>query len=234
MTLFAVKYKSKPGLKTKYVTGSHTLEVIWTAVPFVLLMVIFVWGYSVYSKMVRSPSDAYEVRVIGKQWLWQFVYDDGKSTTNELYVPAGRPVRLVMTGQDVLHNFFIPDFRIKQDVVPGMYTSIWFHPEQPGIHQIFCAAYCGTAHSGMLAKVIALNEADWESWKRGKKIALPTESNGAGATASSREVVEKPVLTAQASVTTLAERGKAHFQSKGCILRRRAWDQLSKEFLAPR
>lgn len=129
MILFAVQYRTRPGIKTEYIEGSHLLEVIWIAVPTLLLLGIFGWGYWVYDKMVSAPSNAYEVRVIGKQWLWQFLYDNGKSTIGELYVPANRPVKLVMTSEDVLHGFFIPNFRVKQDVVPGMYTSVWFEAQ---------------------------------------------------------------------------------------------------------
>src|SRR5205085_1468498 len=149
---------------------SHALEGVFIVIPTVLLMVIFGWGYSLYHQMVTPPQDAYEVRVIGKQWLWTFLYDHGKSTVGELYVPINRPVKLVMTSDDVLHSFFVPNFRIKQDVVPGMYTTVWFEAKVPGKHQVFCAEYCGTSHSGMLAQVIALEEPQWNAWLRGKDI----------------------------------------------------------------
>ena len=138
--VFAVKYKAKPGVKVKYITDNHLIEGIWTFVPFVLLMVIFVWGYVVYNRMVSAPTDAMEIHVVGKQWLWQFQYDDGRSTIGEVFVPTHKPVKFIMTSQDVLHSMFIPNFRVKQDIVPGMYTSVWFEAKVPGKHQIFCTA----------------------------------------------------------------------------------------------
>ncbi|MBL7716642.1 MAG: cytochrome c oxidase subunit II [Bdellovibrionales bacterium] len=170
MIYFALKYKGKPGVKPTYITGNVPIEIVWTAVPFVLLMAIFVWGWVVYVDMTRPPTDAYEIRVVGKQWLWQFQYDDGRTTVNELYVPVNKPVKLTMTSTDVLHSFFVPNFRVKSDVVPGMFTNVWFEATVPGKHQVFCTEYCGTSHSLMLAKVIALNPQDWEAWKAGKKI----------------------------------------------------------------
>src|SRR2546423_15686495 len=100
-------------------------------------MAIFGWGFSVYRKPTSAPTDAYEIHVVGRQWMWTFQYDTGRTTTNEIYVPTNRPVKLIMTSEDVLHAFFIPSFRIKQDVVPGMYTSIWFEATVPGKHQVF-------------------------------------------------------------------------------------------------
>jgi len=211
MIYFAFKYKNRPGLKPKYITGNHTLEAIWIAVPTVLLMVIFAWGYSVYHDMTQAPSDAYEVRVIGKQWLWQFQYDNGKTTIGELYVPMNKPVKLIMTSEDVLHSFFVPNFRIKQDVVPGMYTSVWFEAKLPGKHQIFCTEYCGGSHSGMLAQVIALDEKQWEDWNAGKKLGpIPV---------AGRELTEADLTSAaQAEAPKpLAEQGKTLFETKGCV-----------------
>lgn len=211
MILFAIKYKDKPGIKTQYITGSHVLEAIWIAVPTALLMVIFVWGYSVYRSMVTSPSGSYEVRVIGKQWLWQFLYDNGKSTIGELYVPVNRPVKLVMTSEDVLHSFFIPNFRVKQDVVPGMYTSVWFEATVPGKHQIYCTEYCGTSHSGMLAKVIVLDDAQWSNWLAGKDVGPIPNAGG--------ELTEADHASQAVSggVLTLAAKGKGLFETKGCV-----------------
>jgi cytochrome c oxidase subunit 2 len=170
MVYFAYKYRERPGLKAKYITHNVPLEIVWTAVPFVLLMVIFGWGYVVYNAMRQVPSNAYEVKVVGKQWLWQFQYDDGRTTVNELFVPVNKPVKLVMTSTDVLHSFFIPNFRIKQDVVPGMYSHVWFEATLPGRHQIYCTEYCGTSHSLMLARVNVLTPPQWEDWKLGKKL----------------------------------------------------------------
>ena len=214
MLFFVFKYRAKPGVKTKYIADHHLLEGVWTFVPFVLLMVIFVWGYALYNKMVTAPSDAMEVRVVGKQWLWQFQYDDGRTTTNELYVPVNQPVKLVMTSTDVLHSFFIPNFRVKQDVVPGMYSSVWFEATVPGKHQVFCTEYCGAAHSAMLAQVIALNPEDWQSWKRGKKLLAAAE---VGSARQVNDSTDKTPLSSSAPQLTLVEQGKSHFHAKGCV-----------------
>lgn len=201
MILFAVKYNRQRRQKAEYIESNHLLEILWTVIPTVLVMVIFVWGYVVYREMVQYPSDAYEIRVIAKQWLWQFQYETGRTEVNQLYVPVNKPVKLIMTSDDVIHSFFVPNFRIKKDVVPGMYTHVWFQATVPGEHHLFCAEYCGTSHSGMLGKVIALEEPQWKDFLRGKTIVLPSGS------------------TAQASapMQTLAERGRELTKQKGCV-----------------
>jgi cytochrome c oxidase subunit II len=220
VVLFAVKYKAKPGVKAKYITDNHLIEGIWTFVPFVLLMVIFVWGYVVYNKMVSSPSDAYEIRVVGKQWLWQFQYEDGRTTINEVFVPTHKPVKFVMTSQDVLHSMFIPNFRVKQDVVPGMYSSVWFEANLPGKHQIYCTEYCGAAHSQMLAQVIALDEPEWEAFKRGKKIltqSIPKAGTQASAGTAASDEMRSSSAAPSLPKLTLVEQGRAQFQGRGCV-----------------
>ncbi len=212
MIYFVFAYRHHPGKKTQYITGSHFLEAIWIAVPTLLLLGIFTWGYSVYHSMTQAPSDAYEIRAIGKQWLWTFQYDNGRTTVGEAYVPLNRPVKLIMTSEDVLHSFFIPNFRIKQDVVPGMYSSVWFTATVPGKHQVFCAEYCGTSHSGMLAKIIALNDEQWEAWNNHKKLGAIPEA-GSDFSSSSSDLSASRVV-AQVS---LAEQGRAVYETKGCL-----------------
>jgi cytochrome c oxidase subunit 2 len=184
-------------------------------------MVICVWGYVVYNKMVTTPADAYEIRVVGKQWLWQFNYDDGRSTINEVFVPTHRPVKFVMTSTDVLHSMFIPNFRVKQDVVPGMYSSVWFEANIPGKHQIFCTEYCGAAHSKMLAQVVALDEPEWNAWKNGKKIltdSIPKAGSGmALQLEGSKDRIETSAAATAQPMLSLVEQGKTHFKSKGCV-----------------
>ena len=235
MIYFSITYKHQAGRKTKYITGNHLLEGLWIAIPTILLMIIFGWGYSVYHTMTQAPSDAYEVRVIGKQWLWNFQYDNGRTTVNELFVPMNRPVKLIMTSEDVIHSFFIPNFRIKQDVVPGLYSSVWFTATVSGRHQVFCAEFCGTSHSGMLAKLIALDDDQWERWNRGEKIGeIPDATDeGPGETpelAENASVVSpkesKPSENApkQSAGTvmkgvaqnTLVEQGRAIYHKNGC------------------
>lgn len=227
MIYFIFTYPYKKGVKTQYITGSHLLEAIWIGIPTLLLMVIFTWGYSVYRKMVHAPSDAYEIRVIGKQWLWTFQYDNGRTTVGDVFVPVNRPVKLIMTSEDVLHGFFVPNFRVKQDVVPGMYTSLYFTATVPGKHQVYCTEYCGTSHSGMLAKVVALDEAQWIQWNRGKDIKdVPLagsesqqlskaegDNRSAGQEKDSAEGFSRSSHIAK---LTLVDQGKAVHHSKGC------------------
>jgi cytochrome c oxidase subunit 2 len=218
MIYFAVKYRNRPGHKAVYETGSHLLEAIWIGVPTVLLLVIFAWGYHVYREMKQAPSDAYEIKVVGKQWLWTFLYDNGTTTVGELYVPVNKPVKLLMTSQDVLHGFFIPNFRVKQDVVPGMYSSVWFEATIPGKHQVFCTEYCGTSHSGMLAQVIALEDKDWNDWLRGKKIAIdkiPNANRDPNETAAADTTTISQAAATSAPVS-LVDQGKVIYNKMAC------------------
>lgn len=170
LVYFAIKYRRKrEDEETPYITGSEPLEIIWTVIPSILLIVLFVYGYVVFKDIRTPPKDSVEVTVQGKQWLWTFDYYNGKKTINELYVQYNRPVRLVMEAQDVLHSFFVPGFRVKQDLVPGRYTQLWFTPTKIGTFDIFCAEYCGTGHSAMLGKVIVLSPEAYEIWEKGVK-----------------------------------------------------------------
>lgn len=207
MIVFAIKYRHKTGTKTKYITGSHALEGIFVVVPTILLMVIFFWGYKVYRNMVTAPADAYEIRVIGKQWLWQFLYENGKVTIGDVYVPLNKPVKFIMTSEDVIHSFFVPSFRVKQDVVPGMYTSVWFEAKVPGKHHIFCAEYCGASHSGMVGSVKVLTDNQWKDWLKGKEIA---DSGQVVSDAGKRK-------SAKGAGGGLVDKGKGYFMTKGCV-----------------
>ena len=138
-----LKYRRKPGRKPQEVHTSHALELTWSAIPFLITLVMFAWGAGLYVHMSRPPDDAMQIDVIGKQWMWKVQHPNGKREINELHVPLGRPVKLVMTSQDVIHSFFIPAFRVKQDVLPGRYTTEWFNATQIGEYHLFCAEYCG-------------------------------------------------------------------------------------------
>lgn len=143
------------------------LEVTWTAIPLLIVTVIFVWGASLYVEQSQPPPEAMEIHVLGKQWMWKIQHPDGRREMNELTVPAGRPVKLVMTSQDVIHSFGIPAFRITQDVLPGRYSYEWFEADRPGEYHLFCREYCGTQHSGMVGTVHVLKPADYERWLAG-------------------------------------------------------------------
>jgi cytochrome c oxidase subunit 2 len=221
MIIFAVKYRKDVNKKPKYIHGHTGLEILWTVVPTILLFICFGWGWAVYRDMIHGPSDAMEVRVIGKQWLWEFHYKNGTTTVNDLFVPVNRPVKLIMSSDDVLHAFFIPNFRVKSDVVPGMYTHVWFEATVPGIHQVYCTEYCGTSHSGMLARLIALKEDQWKDWLTGKKIdvdALPADASFPGYRANRLgEGLPQAAAGSGDGKISLAEKGKAVTSAKGCI-----------------
>ncbi len=162
---FAVRYRR--GRKTIASPGpSHNtaLEIIWTIIPTILVVIVFFWGFRLYLKMNIPPKDAMEIKVTGQKWFWSFDYPDGASTVNELVVPVDKPIKLLMSSRDVIHGFFIPDFRIKMDVVPNRYTVTWFEATQAGVFDLFCSQYCGKGHSEMLAKVKVLGEREFSDW----------------------------------------------------------------------
>ncbi len=209
MIYFAIRYRHQKNKTPTFIAESHTLEIIWSVIPTALLMVIFAWGYIVYREMVQAPPDAFEIRVIAKQWLWQFQYEDGRMTVGEVFVPVNKAVKFIMSSEDVLHSFFVPNFRVKQDVVPGMYTNVWFEPTVPGRHQIYCAEYCGTSHSQMLADLYVLTAEQWDAWKLGKKMTHLPEADPA--------VQRAPVLSDSPMSGSLAEWGKKLLTQKGCV-----------------
>jgi cytochrome c oxidase subunit 2 len=165
---FAVKYRRRdPKAIGVAVHGGLMLEITWTVIPLLITMVVFVWGASVFFAMSRPPDETLNIYVVGKQWMWKFQHLDGQREINELHVPVGRDVKLIMTSEDVIHDLFVPAFRVKQDVVPGRYVNIWFRATKPGRFHLFCAEYCGTRHSGMIGEVIAMDPSDYQRWLSG-------------------------------------------------------------------
>lgn len=165
MIYFIIKYRRKSEDEvTPVITHNNKLEITWSVIPLVLVIFIFGWGFQIFLNMTSTPDDAYEVHVTAQKWLWRFQYENGATSTGELHVPADRAVRLVMSSNDVIHSFFVPDFRIKQDVVPGRYTSAWFNAPEAGESIIFCTEYCGTDHSNMTGSVIVHEEGEFENW----------------------------------------------------------------------
>jgi cytochrome c oxidase subunit II len=156
--------------------GAMMLELIWTAIPFALTMVMFVWGTSLYFTLARPPADSLQVYAVGKQWMWKFQHPEGVREINELHVPLGQNVRVTMASEDVIHSFFVPAFRIKQDVVPGRYTQAWFRATRTGTFHLFCAEYCGTQHSGMIGTVTVMEPSDYEAWLAGGGGAVTGQS----------------------------------------------------------
>jgi cytochrome c oxidase subunit 2 len=141
-------------------------------------MFIFGWGAFIYFQERTPPQGAATVYVVAKQWMWKLQHEEGHSEINELHVPVGRDVKMVMTSQDVIHSFFVPAFRIKQDVLPGRYTTAWFRATKPGTYHLFCAEYCGTQHSGMIGQVVVMEPADYQSWLAGGRASGSMASAG--------------------------------------------------------
>jgi cytochrome c oxidase subunit II len=172
---FAIRYRRRTEAPPPKVATNYKLEIIWSVIPLAIALVIFWWGASLYYTQYRPPADALDIDVIGKQWMWKVQHRaTGRREINEIHVPTGRPIRLLMASQDVIHSFYIPAFRVKQDVVPGRYTTLWFEPTQVGIYHLFCAEYCGTLHSGMIGRVVVLSPADYEAWLAGTTTDEPS------------------------------------------------------------
>ena len=165
---YAVKYRRRSADSVGvHIHGGLILELTWTIVPLLITMVIFVWSASVYFAMATPPEDTLNIYVVGKQWMWKFQHLDGQREINELHVPVGRNVKLITTSEDVIHDLFVPAFRMKADVLPGRYVNIWFHATTPGRYHLFCAEYCGTRHSGMIGEVIVMQANVYQAWLSG-------------------------------------------------------------------
>ncbi len=167
LVYFAARYRYRPGVLAEQIEGSTPLELTWSIIPLFVFVVIFFWGAVVFFKERTPPADATEVYVVAKQWMWKLEHAEGQREINELHVPVGRDVKMIMTSQDVIHSFFIPAFRIKQDVLPGRYTVAWFRATKPGTYHLFCAEYCGTQHSGMIGSIVVQEPAQYEAWMNG-------------------------------------------------------------------
>lgn len=168
--LFGIKYREREKFATpEEIHGSIVLELGWSILPFIVSMTIFLGGAYVYYEQYRMPEDAMDVYVVGKQWMWKVQHSTGQREINELHVPVGRKVKLTMTTEDVLHDFYIPAFRTKADVVPGRYTYMWFEATTPGKYHLFCAEYCGLNHSGMGGWVYVLDQKDYDNWLAGNE-----------------------------------------------------------------
>lgn len=165
---FAVKYRRGSSAdRTNPISTHLPLELTWSVIPLILTMVMFVWGASLFIRAKQPPAGALEIYVLGKQWMWKLDHAGGKREINELHVPLGRPVKLTMTSEDVIHSFFVPAFRMKMDVLPGRYTTAWFEATKLGEFRLFCSQYCGTSHSRMTGKVVVMTPADFDRWLAG-------------------------------------------------------------------
>jgi cytochrome c oxidase subunit 2 len=144
--------------------STNKIEITWTAVPTIIALGLFVWGARIYFYEEVPPPDTLEINVVGKQWMWKIQHQEGEREINELHVPVNRPVKLTMASEDVIHSFFVPAFRIKQDVVPGRFTTEWFQPDRVGKYDFYCSEYCGADHSKMRGTVYVMPPAAYQQW----------------------------------------------------------------------
>jgi cytochrome c oxidase subunit II len=178
MIYTVIHFSRKKGIAARQFTGSIKLEIIWTVIPLIIVMMMFHYGWSGFSPMRKVPADAMNITAIGRMWEWEFDYGNGMKS-KELVVPLNRPVRVALKSEDVNHSLFIPAFRVKEDVIPGYENYLWFIPTFVGEYEILCTEYCGLLHSGMLSKAIVLNQTDYDKWFNNfKASAVKSEPDG--------------------------------------------------------
>ncbi|MDP9039845.1 MAG: cytochrome c oxidase subunit II [Acidobacteriota bacterium] len=175
---FSIRYRRQRNPVATQVEGSTLLEATWTIIPLAIFLVCFVWGALLYFRIYNPPVNSMNIYVVGKQWMWKAEHPGGQHEINALHVPAGRPVQLTMISQDVFHSFSLPDFRVKREVIPGRYTTVWFEATTPGTYHLFCTQYCGTLHSGMIGEVTVLSPADYERWTQESTNGMSLAQNG--------------------------------------------------------
>jgi len=173
LILFSVRYRRRPGHRASPVEGSLPLELLWCGIPLVIMLFIFLWGTPLYSRVYTPREEAMHFQVTGKQWMWKIRHPTVQSEINSLHVPTGERIVLTAISEDVIHSFFVPAFRVKKDVLPGMYSSLWFSPTKKGVYHLFCAEYCGTKHSEMTGEVVVMDPAEYQAWLDGR----PSEKN---------------------------------------------------------
>ncbi len=178
MVYFVVKYKRTAGGKSAYISHNSFLEFLWSFIPLVIFLVVFAWGWKVYHDMRTFPENSLEIHALAQKWSWTFQYKSGKTSPKELVVPINTPIKILLSSKDVLHSFFIPSMRVKQDAVPGRYTALWFESQKLGNFQIFCTEYCGDQHSAMMGTVRVLSTEDYEKWLKENDEALPLAKRG--------------------------------------------------------
>jgi cytochrome c oxidase subunit 2 len=177
---FGIRYHKKhDGEIGARIEGSLPLELLWSVIPTIIAMVMFGWGASVYYHLRRPPAEAMHIYAVGKQWMWKFQHMEGQREINELHIPAGQPVRITISSEDVLHSLFFPAFRTKMDAIPGRYTELWFEAQTPGQYHIFCTEYCGTNHAGMIGTVTVLEPAQFQAWQQGGGLEGTLAQRGA-------------------------------------------------------
>jgi cytochrome c oxidase subunit II len=175
---FSMRYRRSVHPVATQIEGSTLLEATWTIIPLAIFLVCFVWGALLYFRIYNPPVNSMNIYIVGKQWMWKAEHPGGQHEINALHVPAGRPVQLTMISQDVFHSFSIPDFRVKREVIPGRYSTVWFNATTPGTYHIFCTQYCGTNHSAMIGEVTVLSPADYEKWTEESISGMSLAQNG--------------------------------------------------------
>jgi cytochrome c oxidase subunit 2 len=176
--VFSIKYRRDKHPEATQIEGSTLLEATWTIIPLGLFMIAFVWGALLYFRIYNPPTNAMNIYIVGKQWMWKAEHPGGQHEINALHVPANRPVQLTMISQDVFHSFSIPAFRVKREVIPGRYSTVWFEATQPGTYHLFCTQYCGTLHSDMIGDIVVMTPEDYEAWTAGSTSGTSLAQNG--------------------------------------------------------
>jgi cytochrome c oxidase subunit II len=223
VVVFGIKYRRRhAGEVGAPIEGNLALELMWSIIPSLIAMVMFGWGASVFYHLRRPPDEALQIYAVGKQWMWKFQHLEGQREINELHIPSGRPVKVTITSEDVLHSLYFPAFRTKMDAIPGRYTTLWFEATKPGTYHIFCAEYCGTKHSGMIGSVTVMEPAAYQAWlsgggvegtlaERGARLFNELACNtchldtGQGRGPSLKDIIGKPVELSDGSKVTVDE-----------------------------
>lgn len=186
--VFVIRYRRGVEVPRKATSPRNvTLEASWTLIPLLIFIGLFIWAGERYLSLETAPVDALEIQVVAKQWMWKFQHPSGQRELNQLHIPLGQPIKLTLTTQDVIHSFYVPAFRAKQDLVPGRYTHIWFTPTRVGRYRLLCAEFCGTSHSQMRGEIVVMQPAAYEAW-----------------------------LDSRPGQPTLAEQGARLFRAHGC------------------
>ncbi len=223
VVFFGMRYRRKHADEIgAHIEGSLPLELAWSIIPTIIAMVMFGWGAKLFYEMRVPPAEAMQIYAVGKQWMWKFQHTGGQREINELHVPSGRPVKVLVTSEDVLHDLYFPSFRTKIDAIPGRYQALWFTATKPGRYRIFCAEYCGTKHSGMIGEVVVMEPHEYQAWlggggnegtmaERGAKLfgdlACSTchLDSGQGRGPSLKDIVGKTVELADGSTVVVDE-----------------------------
>jgi cytochrome c oxidase subunit 2 len=175
---FSIRYRREKNPVATQIEGSTLLEATWTIIPLAIFLITFVWGALLYFRIYNPPANAMNIYVVGKQWMWKAEHPGGQHEINALHVPIGRPVQLTMISQDVFHSFSIPEFRVKREVIPGRYSTVWFNATTPGTYHLFCTQYCGTQHSNMIGEIVAMTPEDYDKWTQQSTSGMSLAQNG--------------------------------------------------------